>query len=104
MLVPAEWLRRHREDSDRVILHPERSRAPCDSAHVVGARFVAKGNYTTRTGDLVTEPSTAARLDSLFESLGVTDCHRIVLYGETLGVTRLFFTFDYMGLARGYRS
>lgn len=98
LLVSADWLKRHRTDSGLVILNAERARAVYDSAHIPEARFVAVSQFTTRLGDLLTELPPAGRLDSLFESLGVGDRGRIVIYGETLPTTRLFFTLDYLGL------
>ena len=56
------------------------------------------GSYTTKRGELLTELPPVEQLDSLLESLGVGDRGRIVLYGETLPVTRLYFTLDYLGL------
>lgn len=97
-LVSADWLKRHGTDSGLVILNAERARAAFDSAHIPGARFVATSQFTARHGDLSTELPPVARLDSLFESLGVGDRGRIVIYGETLPATRLFFTLDYLGL------
>ena len=97
-LVSAEWLKRHRSDPGLVLLHAERNRPPFDSAHIAGARFIGMGSYTTRRGELLTELPPVQQLDSLFEALGVGDLGRIVLYGETLPVTRLYFTLDYLGL------
>jgi thiosulfate/3-mercaptopyruvate sulfurtransferase len=98
LLVSAEWLQRHRGDSGLVILQAERSRAPYDSAHVPGARFIAISDFTTKRGDILTELPPVAELQSRFQSLGIGNRGRIVLYGETLPVTRLFFTLDYLGL------
>jgi thiosulfate/3-mercaptopyruvate sulfurtransferase len=97
-LVSADWLKRHRADSGLVILHPDRTRAGFDAGHISGARFVPTGQYMARQGDLLTELPPVPQLDSLFESLGVGDRGRIVIYGETLLATRLFFTLDYLGL------
>jgi thiosulfate/3-mercaptopyruvate sulfurtransferase len=97
-LVSAEWLKRHHGDSSLVLLQAERSRAPYDSAHIAGARFIAMGEFAVRKGDLLTELPPVAVLDSLLESLGVGNRGRIVLYGEVLPVTRLYFTLDYLGL------
>ena len=97
-LVSADWLKRHRADSGLVILHPDRTRAGFDSGHIPGARFVSTSHYMTRQGDLLTELPPVAQLDSLFESLGVGDRGHIVIYGEILPATRLFFTLDYLGL------
>ena len=98
LLVSVDWLRQHREDPDLVILHAERTRAAFDSAHLAGARFIAPSNYTMTRGPVLYELPPAPRLDSLFESLGIGDAGRIVLYGDILPVTRLFFTLDYLGL------
>jgi thiosulfate/3-mercaptopyruvate sulfurtransferase len=98
LLVSAEWLQRHRADSGLVILQAERSRAPYDSAHIAGARFIAMSAFTTKRGDILTELPPVAELQALLESLGIGDTGRIVLYGEILPVTRLFFTLDYLGL------
>jgi thiosulfate/3-mercaptopyruvate sulfurtransferase len=97
-LVSADWLKRHRADSGLVILHPDRTRTGFDAGHIPGARFVPTAQYMVRQGDLLTELPPAAQLDSLFESLGIGDRGRIVIYGETLPATRLFFTLDYLGL------
>jgi thiosulfate/3-mercaptopyruvate sulfurtransferase len=97
-LVSADWLKRHRADSGLVILHPDRTRAGFDAGHIPGARFVPTAQYMARQGDLLTELPPVAQLDSLFESLGVGDRGRIVIYGEILPATRLFFTLDYLGL------
>lgn len=99
LLVSADWLKLHRSDSDLVLLQVERARPRYDSAHVAGARFVGFGDFAATQNGLLTELPPVAHLDSLFESLGIGDGRgRIVLYGDLLGVTRLFFTFDYLGL------
>ena len=97
-LASADWLKRHRADSGLVILHPDRTPAGFDSGHIPGARFVLTARYMARQGDLLTELPPVAQLDSLFESLGVGDRGRIVIYGEMLPATRLYFTLDYLGL------
>lgn len=98
LLVSAEWLKRHRADNGLVLLQVERSRTPFDSAHVAGALFVAMGDFTEKHGDLLTELPPLAKLDSLLEAQGIGERGRIVLYGDVLPVTRLFFTLDYLGL------
>ena len=97
-LVSADWLKRHRADSGLVILHAARIRTAFDSAHIPGARLVTSGQFMVQQGDLVTELPPVSQLDSLFESLGVGDRTRVVIYGEILPATRLFFTLEYLGL------
>ncbi len=98
LLLSAQWLKNHRQDPDLIVLQVERSRAPFDSAHVAGAQFVAMSDFTTKRGELLTELPPLPQLDDLLESLGIGAHGRIVLYGEILPVTRLFFTLDYLGL------
>jgi thiosulfate/3-mercaptopyruvate sulfurtransferase len=98
VLVTAAWLQRHRQDSNLVILAAERSPASYDSAHVAGARLVTVAEYAVTRSGLLTELPTDRELQDLFERLGLGDRGRIVLYGDLLPVSRLFFTLDYLGL------
>ncbi len=98
VLVTAAWLQRHRLDSNLVILEAERGEAPYDSAHIAGARLVTMPEYAVTRNGLLTELPPDGDLQDLFERLGVGDRGRIVLYGDLLPVSRLFFTLDYLGL------
>ena len=98
VLVTAAWLQRHRQDSNLVILAAERSAAPYDSAHIAGARLVTVAEYAITRNGLLTELPPDPDLQELFERLGLGDRGRIVLYGDLLPVSRLFFTLDYLGL------
>ena len=97
-LVSADWLKRHRADSGLVVLYAARTRAAFDSAHIPEARPVLSAQFMVPRGELVTELPPVARLDSLFESLGIGDRSRVVIYGEILPATRLFLTLEYLGL------
>ena len=97
--VDPDWLHDHFGDPGLVVLHVDRNRAAYDSSHIEGARFVALSSFVTERNGIVTELPSPAALDSLLESLGVGDSSKIVLYGEILAVSRLFFTLDYLGLA-----
>ena len=98
IFVQPDWLHEHWGEPSLVVIHADRNRAAYDSAHIEGAKFVALSQYVTERDGLPTELPTPATLDSLLESLGVSDDSRLVLYGETLPVARLFFTLDYLGL------
>ncbi len=97
--VDPDWLHDHFGDEGMVILHVDRNRAAYDSSHIEGARFVALSSFVTERNGIATELPAPAALDSLLESLGVTDKSTILLYGEILAVSRLFYTLDYLGLA-----
>jgi thiosulfate/3-mercaptopyruvate sulfurtransferase len=55
-------------------------------------------SYTETRNGLVAELPAVAQLDSLLESVGVSNASRVVIYGDPLAAARLFFTFDYLGL------
>ncbi len=97
--VDPDWLHNHFGDEGLVVLHVDRNRAAYDSSHIEGARFVAMSDFVTERNGIATELPAPAALDSLLESLGVTDNSKILLYGEILAVSRLFYTLDYLGLA-----
>ena len=97
--VDPDWLQNHSGDEGLVVLHVDRNRASYDSVHIEGARFVAVSSFVTERNGIATELPTPAALDSLLESLGITDQSKILLYGDILAVSRLFYTLDYLGLA-----
>ena len=96
-LVDRDWI--HHHYGELTILQTDRARASYDSAHIEGARFVPVSAFVTERDGIPTELPSVGRLDSLLESLGVGDQGTILLYGEILAVSRLFFTLDYLGLA-----
>jgi len=98
LLVSAPWLARHRTDPDLTILHVARSAAPYDSAHIPGARLVLLGEFTVDRDSILTELPPVETLVELLVSKGITNRGRIVLYGDLLGASRLWFTLDYLGL------
>lgn len=100
LLSPAQlarWLPRA-DQLGLVVLEVGRDRASYDTAHVAGARFVPFGAFARSVAGVPTELPPVAALDSLVESLGVSDSSRVVLYGDPLAAARLFFTLDYLGL------
>ena len=101
MLVSTDWLAQHQHDADLVVLCIATSAAYCEQGRIAGARFVALGTIAiTRDG----VPNELPPLDDLrivFETAGVSNQSRIVLYGERYGLfaARAYYTLDYMGLA-----
>src|SRR5690606_7280163 len=65
--------------------------------HIPGARFLPLGAIVVERDGVPNELPEPATLDSVFESLGVTDDSRVVLYGEPLMAARAWFTLDYLG-------
>ncbi len=99
MLVSTDWLSGRLGDPKVVLLHVARERAHFDKGHVPGARFVAWGEITATRDGVPNELAPVADLQKLFERLGIGDDARIVLYGDSSGLSaaRAYFTLDYLG-------
>ena len=84
-----------------VLLHIG-ERADYNAGHIPGARFLPYDAISTPRGDgLSLELPAVAKLDSVFESVGISDSSRVVLYwtkGWYSPTTRVFLTLDYVGL------
>ena len=77
------------------------------AGHIPGARFLPYDAISQRRNGLVLEMPPASALDSLFESLGVSDQSRIVLYWSKdwySPTTRAFRRSTIWGSARRRRS
>jgi len=98
-IVSVQWLADHLNDPNVVVLQLASTRRDYTSGHIPGARFLWFNDVAPSNPDLNTELPSVARLDSLFESLGVSDNSRIVVYGQTITpiVARVFMTLDYLG-------
>ncbi|HSE28869.1 MAG TPA: sulfurtransferase [Gemmatimonadales bacterium] len=84
-------------DAGTVVLHVARDRNEYDAGHVPGAQFLPLGAIVVERDGVPNELPEPATLDSVFESVGVTDGSRVVLYGEPLVAARAYFTLDYLG-------
>ena len=82
MLVSTQWLAGHLTDSAVVILHVARECADYDTGHIPGARFLAVDQITVTRGKVSNELAPAEELKKVFQSLGVGDRTRVVLYGD----------------------
>lgn len=100
LLVTAEWLAAHLGDGSLVVLHVGRDSAAYRSAHVPGARFLPVSAIVVERDGLPNELPPVSELVQIFESVGVTNDSRVVLYDGARGLlaARVFFTLDYLGL------
>lgn len=80
-----------------VILYVARGGAAADTTRIPGARDLPLDALVVERDGLSNELPPVSALDSVFESVGVTDDARIVLYGEPLAAARAFFTLDVLG-------
>jgi len=99
MLVSTAWLQEHLGDPDLVVLYVGRSRSDYDARHIPGARFLPLDELVKQHPDSLNDLPPSASLQAVFESLGVGDESRVVLYGESGGLlaARAYFTLDYLG-------
>lgn len=99
MLMTTEWLSRHLTDKNIIVLHIARERKAFDDGHIPGARFVSLSDLLATREGVANELPPVAELQKLFETLGIGDEGRIVIYGENNGLAaaRTFFTLDYLG-------
>jgi thiosulfate/3-mercaptopyruvate sulfurtransferase len=102
LLVSTAQLASRLNHASTVVIHVGRDRASYDAGHVPGARFLPLSAIVTERDGLPNELPEVAHLDSVFESVGVSDASRVVLYGDLGGLAagRAFFTLDYLGHRR----
>ena len=101
MIVTTEWLAKHLNDADLVLLQVG-DKKEYDAAHIKGAQYIQTSDISTPRGSgLILELPPVDQLKATFEKLGVTDKSRIVVYFSKDWVTptsRVYFTLDYLGL------
>ena len=78
-VVSTQWLADHLNDPNLVVIHLAGMRRDYTNGHIPGARFLWFNDVAPSNPDLNTELPTVAKLDSLFESLGVSDNSRVVI-------------------------
>jgi len=106
LVVSTAWLAAHLHDKGLVLFQigDRTSRPAYDSAHIAGAQFLAPLSEFSKPrveGTLNLELPSVETLDSVFESKGISNDSRIVLYfaREYFSPTsRAAFTLEYMGL------
>jgi len=98
-MVSPDWLSQHLNDPGLVVVHVASNRREYATGHIPGARMLWFGALAPSNPDLTSELPTVAQIDSLIESLGISDNSRVVVYSPQLGpsVARAYMTFDYVG-------
>ena len=103
MLVSADWLAKHIDDKNLVLLHVG-DKKEFDAGHIPGAQFIQRSDFSTPSGEgrLVLQLPPVEQLKASFEKFGVSDNSRIVIYfgagGWITPAARVYFTLDYLGL------
>jgi thiosulfate/3-mercaptopyruvate sulfurtransferase len=97
LLVSGEQLAAQLDDPGLVVLHVGSDRGAYERGHIPGARFLPVSAIVVERDGNTNELPSVAHLDSVFESLGVSDGSRVVVYGAPLLAARTFFTLDFLG-------
>lgn len=68
-----------------------------ESGHIPGARFVRYGDIAIDGDGLQSELPPIDQLRRVLAAAGISDRSKVIIYGSTIGATRMFFTLDYFG-------
>jgi thiosulfate/3-mercaptopyruvate sulfurtransferase len=100
MLVQSDWLATHLKDRNLVVLHVGTDRSAYEAQHIPGARFLPLTAIAVTRNGLPNELPPVNELKSAFQTLGISNQSRVILYGERLGLlaARAYFALDYLGL------
>ena len=108
LLVDSAWLAQHLHDANLVLLHvsdPMGGPGDFRSEHIPGAQEIGLGDistsHQTESGRLSLELPAIEHLTSVFESRGISNDSRIVVYlasGSVSYATRVIWTLTYYGL------
>ncbi len=101
MLVSTEWLAEHLKDPNLIVLHLTKEKKQYDEGHVPGARWISFDQLMVKKDGVSSELPPVEDLVKTFESLGVSNDSRVVVYSTNWPPlsTRIYFTLDYLGLA-----
>lgn len=100
LLVSSAWLAEHLGDAGITILHVGQDSSSYRAGHIPGARLLLLSSILIQPAGLPNELPPLEDLIRAFESAGVRNDSRVVLYGDLggLAAARAFFTLDYRGL------
>lgn len=98
VLVEGKWLEPRLADRSVAVVHVAGSRAEYDAGHLPGARYLPFSAVALQSDGLSTQLPPVATIDSIVESLGISDGQHVVLYGQPLQAARAFVTMERAGL------
>lgn len=103
ILVTPEWLAERLDDPSLVVVQVADIRLDYLREHIPGARFLWPGWLEQTTAEMTVELFPVATMDSVLESLGISNSSEIVLcdtysLGTAAGAARAWATLDYLGM------
>jgi thiosulfate/3-mercaptopyruvate sulfurtransferase len=97
LLVSADELATLLKDPTVVVVAVGNSADEFTAGHIPGARFVLYRDIAPDIDGLQSELPPVDQLRRVLANAGISDRSKVVIYGSTIGATRLFFTLDYFG-------
>ncbi len=101
VLVTPAWLAEHLKDPNLVVLSVAQNARFYRQGHIPGARFLWVTWLAAPNPELSFELVSVEQLDTVMESLGVTNDSRIVLCGvggNVSATARVYITLEYLGM------
>ncbi len=103
LIVSPSWLAAHLNDQNLVLLHVG-DKAEYQKEHIAGAQYIALqdvASHDMTTGALMLELLPLAQLQEAFESRGISNSSRVIVYfgrNTITPATRILWTLAYLGL------
>ena len=97
LLVSPSELATMLKDPAVVVVAVANQRGDFEAGHIPGARFVRYGDIAIDGDGLQSELPPVDQLRRVLAAAGISDRSKVIIYGSTIGATRLFFTLDYFG-------
>ena len=97
LLVSPSELATMLKDPSVVVVAVANQPTDFEAGHIPGARFVRYGDIAIDADGLQSELPPIDQLRRVLAAAGISDRSKVIIYGSTIGATRLFFTLDYFG-------
>src|SRR3954469_11692712 len=97
VLVSPAWVAEQQAANASLVLFQIGERADYDAGHIPGAQFLSLRDISDGDAGLNLQMAASDRLRTVFESHGVSDTSRVVVYFGTIGFTpaaRVFVALD----------
>jgi thiosulfate/3-mercaptopyruvate sulfurtransferase len=101
MLVSTGWLSENLGEPDVIVLCIDSTPEFYNKGHIPGARQIKLEDIAVTRDGIPNELPPVETLQHVFETAGVSNSSRVVLYGERFNLlaARAYFTLDYLGVA-----